>query len=208
MAGRFQRTEFFARMREAFGPLTQQQVEGAGFLLTAFERDPEAKDLRHIAYAFATAWHETGRTLMPIKERGTDAYFDARYDPVRGSSTDRRAKAKAMGNTREGDGRLYAGRGLVQVTWKSNYRRLGDYIGIDLVAEPNRALEPGVAYVALAHGMRLGWYGRKLADCITPQRTDYVAARATVNGTDRAAEIADHAIRFERALGCAAFLPL
>lgn len=48
----------------------------------------------------------------------------------------------------------YYGRGFVQLTWESNYRAAGNAIGIDLVAEPDRALDPSVAAWNLAYYFR------------------------------------------------------
>lgn len=60
-----------------------------------------------------------------------------------------RAYADRMGNGPEasGDGWRYRGRGYLQLTGKSNYRVFGDAIGVDLVAEPERAAEPGIAWL-------------------------------------------------------------
>jgi hypothetical protein len=44
----------------------------------------------------------------------------------------------------------YYGRGFVQLTWESNYRRVGDVLGVDLVGNPDLALDPRIAADALA----------------------------------------------------------
>lgn len=59
--------------------------------------------------------------------------------------------AKNLGNTEEGDGWKYRGRGLVQLTGRSNYKLYGDMIGVDLVSSPDKAMEPSVSSrIALA----------------------------------------------------------
>jgi predicted chitinase len=32
----------------------------------------------------------------------------------------------------------YYGRGLVQLTWRNNYKKMGDLLGLDLVHHPKR----------------------------------------------------------------------
>jgi len=52
---------------------------------------------------------------------------------------------KDLGNTHPGDGRRYKGRGLIMITGRANYRRVGALIGVDLEAHPERAEEPEIA---------------------------------------------------------------
>jgi predicted chitinase len=44
--------------------------------------------------------------------------------------------AEKNGNTKVGDGPRYRGRGLIQLTWKNNYKKYSDYRGIDFTANP------------------------------------------------------------------------
>lgn len=47
-----------------------------------------------------------------------------------------------MGNTGPNDGWLYIGRGLIMMTGKESYTRAGKALGIDLVANPDLAIDP------------------------------------------------------------------
>jgi putative chitinase len=47
-----------------------------------------------------------------------------------------------LGNVKRGDGPRYKGRGLLQLTGRANYKRLGDKLRIPLEEEPGRAAEP------------------------------------------------------------------
>jgi putative chitinase len=60
-----------------------------------------------------------------------------------------------MGNTEDGDGAKYIGRGLIQLTGKDNYMAFGEAIGEDLVANPQLVEEP--RYAALS----AGWFWNK-----------------------------------------------
>ena len=54
-------------------------------------------------------------------------------------------KRKDLGNTADGDGFKYRGRGFLQITGKDAYKSLGDYIGVDLVGDPDKLNETSVA---------------------------------------------------------------
>ena len=60
-----------------------------------------------------------------------------------------------MGNTEDGDGWKYRGRGIIQLTGKENYERCGSSIGVDIVSNPDLLLIPRNACFSA------GWYWRK-----------------------------------------------
>jgi len=189
------RTEFYAAIRPMFGgALSQKQVDGIEALLAATEGLP----ITHRAYLLGTAKHETADTMQPITEYGGRKYFD-KYDTGK--------LAKALGNTPEadGDGYKYRGRGFVQITGRENYAKAGDWLKLDLLGNPDLALQPTIAAKILVRGCTNGWFtGKKLSDYLPG---DYVNARRVVNGTDRAELIAGYATNFERALGGLALSP-
>jgi len=47
-----------------------------------------------------------------------------------------------LGNTQPGDGPLFKGRGLIQLTGRANYAKYGPLLGVDLIADPSAAAEP------------------------------------------------------------------
>lgn len=176
---------FFAAVRAHFGPLTQPQVDGFNAILAATEGWPPSWR----AYALATAWHETARTMQPIKEFGGAAYFRRMYD-IEG---ERPHVARELGNLTPGEGARYAGRGYVQLTGRKNYERYG------IADRPDDALKPAVAARILRDGMEHGRFtGKKLADYLPG---DYREARRIINGLDKADTIAGYAVAFEKALG-------
>ncbi len=56
-----------------------------------------------------------------------------------------------MGNREPNDGWRYRGRGWLQLTGRSNYRRAGWVVGVDLEAQPDLARKPGPAWQIAAH---------------------------------------------------------
>jgi len=57
-----------------------------------------------------------------------------------------------LGNDQPSDGSTYKGRGLIQLTGKTNYKSVGDLIGVDLVANPELVNDPKyAAAVAMAY---------------------------------------------------------
>jgi hypothetical protein len=88
--------------------------------------------------AIATVGVETG-SFAPIKERGGPAYFTKLYEG-----------RKDLGNCEPGDGAKYCGRGFVQITGRWDYKHFGAELGVDLEADPQRALDPAIGAGILA----------------------------------------------------------
>ncbi|MDQ0456057.1 hypothetical protein [Rhizobium paknamense] len=192
---------FFAGVRSSLfgGALSQSQVDGINAILEAAKAS--ITDSRMLAYMLATALHETDHTMQPIRERGGEAYFTRMYDP-KGS---RPKVAAALGNVLQGDGALFAGRGYVQLTGRRNYQLFGRLLGLDLLANPDRAMEPEIAGRIMVLGMTGGLFtGKKLSDYFTVKASDWTNARRIINGTDCAALIAGYGRRFHAALEAAA----
>lgn len=164
------------------GPkLEDNEVHGCEAILAAMAGAP----LSHCAYAMATAYHETARTMQPVRE----AYW---------LSEDWRRKNL----------RYYPwyGRGYVQLTWEANYKRADEKLGLGgaLLAKADRAMEVDIAARIMRRGMDEGWFtGHTLAkhmpDRLAP-RSQFEGARRIINGTDKAHSIALYAEQFQAAL--------
>jgi predicted chitinase len=198
------RARFFDAIRGPLFPsLSQPQVDGLTVLLDVWERDHAALDRRWLAYALATAHHETGRTLQPVREgfARTDKGAIAAVTKLFRAGKIRRNYALPAEN-----GRSYFGRGVVQITHPENYLRVGKALGLGpaLYDDPSLALQPEVAARILYEGMIHGLFtGSRLADYFIGQREHWVEARKIVNGMDRAAMVAGYGQRYDAALAAA-----
>ncbi len=185
---------------DAFGKLTPKAGAGLKALVQEMVDEATLKDVRLAAYMLATVKHECADTWLPIYEMGSKAYFQ-KYEPDTPIGS-------RLGNTEAGDGYLFRGRGYVQLTGRANYARMTKVLALapaqDLVANPDEALDPEVAYAIMSVGMRKGAFtGRKLSEFLSAAETDYVNARRVVNGVDKAAKIAGYAKAFEKLLATA-----
>lgn len=151
--------------------------------IDAIRRECRNQDIgsnAQIAYVLATVEWETNHTFKPVRE----AYWKSeewrknnfRYYP-------------------------YYGRGYVQLTWEDNYKKYSQILGVDLVNNPDRAMDADIALFVLVHGFKTGTFtGRKITDYINKNKTDFVNARRCINGTDHARDIARLAEDFLNAL--------
>lgn len=138
--------------------------------------------VQQTAYVMATAYWETARTVKPVKE----AYW------VKGAEKWRKENLRYY---------PWYGRGYVQLTWEANYIKAGKKLGMDLTTNPDAVMEPNVSAKILVLGSLEGWFtGKKLGDYINKSRADYKGARRIINGTDRAADIAEIAKDYEKAI--------
>mgnify|MGYP001293414837 CR=1 FL=1 len=138
-----------------------------------------------LAYILATATHESGAGAH-MEEFASGRAYEGR---------------SSLGNTQPGDGVRYKGRGYVQLTGRRNYSDWSRRLGMDLVSNPRAVENPQIAAKILVGGMMQGTFtGRGLGSYINERQTDFVNARRTVNGTDRAGHIAQIAQRLMAAL--------
>ena len=195
----WQASKFFDVCRSGvMGPtLDDDEVAGANVILGAFENRP----LSWTAYALATAWHETAHRMQPISEIGGPNYCFRMYD----HKGQRPKVAARLGNDQDGDGYRYRGRGYVQLTGRRNYGYASRKLGVDLIANPDRAMEVNLAADIMFFGMSAGWFTDKSLGNILPAgraatSAEFVKARAIINGSDCAALIAGYAMQFQAAL--------
>ncbi len=199
----FNRDLFFKAVRASLfdGALSQKQTAGLSAILDRWSRYPAGADTRWLAYMLATAHHETGRTMQPVRE--TLAASDDRAIAILDSAY-RRGRLPSVSAPywrRDADGKSWLGRGLVQLTHKKNYQRMTELTGIDLLAHPERAMEMRVAVDILFQGMEQGSFtGKRLADYFSGGSSDWTGARRIINGRDRAATVARYGRDYHAAI--------
>jgi hypothetical protein len=196
---RIDKDKFFAGYRAKFGGITQEHntltgiVANLDFQLDMFGEDCLLSRVSDAANMLGTQTVETRRhyvvdgkrkyyvTFGPIDEQGSDDYFANRYGP-------QTRVGKVLGNRTRQDAIRMHGRGYVQLTGLYNYtkatKRLKVLYGIDvdLVAEPDLAKDPFIAYHIMSGGMHEGWFtGKKLADYARGSTMDHYNARRIIN---------------------------
>lgn len=174
---------FYGVIRSAFGPFSQSQVDGFEAILDEWDKR-KLVDLRWLAYMLATAWHETARTMQAIEEYG-------------------KGRSKEYGKEDPNTKKSYYGRGLVQLTWSYNYKKMSRVIYGDdsLYVHPELALDLNCAVQIMFEGMLTGVFtGRKLFNYFGAKINDPVNARKIINGLDKARLIAGYHFAFLAAL--------
>lgn len=157
--------------------LTEEQAQTIRLLIQEAEIEG-IKDRNKIAYILGTCWREC--LFKPIEEirakPGTQVWrWQNRYWPSG-----------------------YYGRGYIQLTLYSNYKKFGKLLGIDLVGKPELALVPEIGAKILILGMNRGLFtGVGLSKYFVPcQPPDWINARKIVNGTYHADKVAAASIKF------------
>lgn len=134
-------------------------------IVAELERVGIGQTLVQVAAA-ATVAIETAGTFKPIREYASGKAYDVGK------------LAQRLGNTPEddGDGERYKGRGFIQITGTTNYRTYGERLGVDLLGNPDLALDPIIAARILA----LYFRDRGVDDAAL--RKDWPRVRKLVNG--------------------------
>lgn len=107
-------------------------VEGCNLCLDRFDITTPLR----IAHFIAQVFHESG-CLKWIEELASGDAYEGRTD---------------LGNTQPGDGRRFKGRGFIQLTGRSNYRRFSEAIGYDFEFNPRAVATPENAWLSA------GWF--------------------------------------------------
>lgn len=202
---------FYSEVKKSLfkGRLTTEQVKGMDALFAVW-KSRGTKDRRHLAYLLATTYHETGTRMIPVREgQGQRKLWSDKQARNAVAKLFREKKISRDYALPGSFGNSFYGRGLAQITFEENYKRLGGILGIDLVRYPDKALENEVAAMILVEGSLKGlslkgdFTKYALEDFIYGEKCDYVRARQVINRMDRASDVANYAVKFEAALEAA-----
>ncbi|GAB1264057.1 hypothetical protein NBRC116493_09080 [Aurantivibrio infirmus] len=83
---------------------------------------------------------------------------------------------KDLGNTERGDGKRYKGRGLIQLTGRANYKKIGKILKLPLEEKPDLAAEPVTSLIIACEY----WKSRKINTAA--DRDDLIKVTKLVNG--------------------------
>ncbi|OYU85340.1 MAG: hypothetical protein CFE24_02220 [Flavobacterium sp. BFFFF2] len=167
------------------GSMSTKQVQGVSAILDEWEANYSRQDERWLAYMFATAHHETGRTMQPIEEwgKGKNLIYGGKVKQNKKPYTD----------TNE----VFYGRGFVQLTWYENYERAGKELKKDFIHHAAGVMELPNATKIMFLGMMEGWFtGKKLSNYFAGTTEDWTNARRIINGLDKADLIKDYAQKY------------
>ena len=132
----------------ALGPRGKRSIvsalaQAADDVLPAYKIDANP---RRMAHFWAQAAHECDG-FKTLEEYWGPTPAQKRYEG-----------RKDLGNTQPGDGYRFRGRGIFQLTGRDNYARMSKKLGIDLIADPDKAADPVISLkIACEY-----WQSRKL----------------------------------------------
>ncbi len=111
----------------------------------------------------AQVMHESGACRY-VKELASGAAYEGRKD---------------LGNTQKGDGVKFKGRGLIQITGRTNYTKLGEAFGVDLISKPEILEQPQWA----SDSAGWFWNSRRLNDtAATNSDAAFLIVTKRING--------------------------
>ena len=173
--------DFFNSIRPCFpgGKLTTKQVAGTKALLEECTALPH----HHTAYVLATAAHETGFRMQPVREGFASS--DEQAARIITSMFNRGRITRNYSKKHPATNQRYFGRGYVQLTWYENYSKTGIALDLDLVNNPGLMLDPEISAKAIVWGMQTGAYRRNKSlnsEIKTGTRNEFIRARDMING--------------------------
>lgn len=185
--------QFFDSVRVSIfnGTLTQGVVDSLNAILNSCVKNGVTKD-EQVAYILATARHESynkdaNPQWLPVREGWVNSNSAAIKYVTSLYNAKKISKNYALPNAK---GLSYYGRGFAQTTFEANYLKMGKRLGIDLVNNPDLAMDRKISADLLVIGSKEGLYtGVGLSRYFNDKGNDPIGARAIINGKDAAERI-------------------
>jgi putative chitinase len=209
--------KFFDGYRRVYGALQQDTVDTLDAILDVFiANTPSIKPLEKYAYMLATVRYEVGPNMTPIVEnmnysaKRITQVWPSRFKTIAAAEPYAHNPAKlgnnvyanrlGNGDAASGDGYKYRGRGIgAQFTGRVNYEKFSKLFNIDLVNNPDLAMDNKIGAEILYLGSTKGLFtGVSLGNYINENETDFVNARRVVNNDVKRSgkKIAEDAVKF------------
>ncbi len=118
---------------------------------------PKSENLNYTAKRITEVWPKIPLALAKTLEKNPQKLANYVYGQKPYGMRD-----NAFGNTNPNDGFLFSGKGFNQLTFKGNYKKIGDLIGIDLIKNPNIVNTPEIASKVLIAFYKLAEKRNKL----------------------------------------------
>ena len=128
-----------SQLKEIYPNSTQANRNKYLPFLNKYFKKYEVNTPDRVAAFLAQIGHESAE-LRYVEEIATGKAYEGRKD---------------LGNTQPGDGVKYKGRGLIQITGRSNYTAISKDLGVDFVSNPKLLQEPEYAVLCAF------WYWNK-----------------------------------------------
>lgn len=211
---------FYDNYRKEFGDLKQSVVDCCDAIIEEFNKHQEKdRDIEKKAYMLSTVRHEVGSDMIPIVEnmnytaKRITEVWPSRFKSISAATPYAHNPKKLankvyggrLGNEKDGinddDGYDYRGRGIgAQFTGQEQYEKWGKIFGVDLVNNPQLAVDLNLGAKILYKGSIEGLFtGVSLSKYINSNQVDYVNARRVINAdvARNGSKIANDARKFE-----------
>lgn len=150
------------QLKEIMPYVTDENVKKFLPYLNDAMRTFEINTPLRMAHFLAQLGHESG-SLRYVRELASGKAYEGRKD---------------LGNVQPGDGVMYKGRGLIQLTGRANYEAFNGFLDddVDVVEHPEKVEEPELAALVA------GWFWWKTGLNKLADKDDVLAVTKRVNG--------------------------
>lgn len=131
--------------------------------LTAAMKRYDINTSKRMKHFLAQIGHESGQLVWSSEFASGDAYEGR----------------KGLGNTQQGDGRRFKGRGLIQITGRANYSAFSQYAGTDYTTDAGATLLSTDAYTAVEASC---WFWKRHKLNNYADMDDFMAITRIING--------------------------